>query len=143
MKPLEVSKPAGQSPRDEASDGSSVHSLSSGRMTPAWPLFVACTAATSTLIGTAMGNFFTVPDVEWYLKIAQGNTAAVIQPFAFRQLGPLVCRALTFIPHIGVGSAYVLDGVVSLLVLLGIVGFMLRREGANPIVLAAVGGLAF
>jgi hypothetical protein len=108
-----------------------------------WTLFVASTATVSVLVGTAFGDIFDLPDVEFYLKIAQGDTAHVLQPFALRQLGPLVCRAIAALLHVSVNAAFVTEGVVSLLVLLGIVGFLLLRAGAGTAMLLAVGGLAF
>jgi hypothetical protein len=86
---------------------------------------------------------FTQPDVAWYVKIAQGETGKVLQPFASRQMGPLVCQALMGVLHISVYSAFVVEGVAAILVLLGIVGLLLLRANANAIMLAAVGGLTF
>lgn len=109
----------------------------------AWALFVMGSAAISVLVGTAWGGIFTLPDAGWYLRIAQGDSSSVLQPFVLRQLGPLVCRALMFILPVGVETAFLIQGVVSLLVLLGIVGFLLVRSGTSPFMLAAIAGLAF
>lgn len=109
----------------------------------AWVLFVAASAAIATLVGSAMGRIFTLPDVGWYLKIAQGQSDTVLQPFVLRQLGPLVCRALASALPISIETAFLIEGAVSLLVLLTIVGFLLLRAGASPILLAAIAGLAF
>lgn len=108
-----------------------------------WALFLACTATLSVLIGTAFGDIFDLPDVEFYLKIAQGDTAHVLQPFALRQLGPLVCRAIAAALHVSINTAFLTEGVISMLVLVGIVGFLLLRAGARATMLLAVGGLAF
>jgi hypothetical protein len=93
-------------------------------------------------VGVAQGGIFTLSDVHWYLKIAQGETSSVLQPFASRQMGPLVARALTNVPHVSIFSAFVIEGVISIVVLLGAVGFLLLRAGAKLILLAAIGGLA-
>lgn len=90
-----------------------------------------------------MGQIFTQPDVEWYLKIAQGNTSSVLQPFALRQLAPLVCRGISGLLHISIESAFLLEGFAALFVALSLIGLLLVRAGATPFLLAAVGGLAF
>ncbi len=107
-----------------------------------WAVFVACTALIAVIGGTAFGHIFNLPDVAFYLKIAQGDTAQVLQPFASRQLGPLVSRAIAFLLPISVDSAFLVEGVASLLVLVGIVGILLLRAGAGKPMFIAVGGLA-
>jgi hypothetical protein len=108
-----------------------------------WALFVAGTALVAVIGGTAFGRIFTLPDVKFYLEIAQGNTAQALQPFASRQLGPLVCRAIAAMLHVSKTEAFVTEGVASLLVLFGIVGLLLLRTGTNTAMLCAIGGLAF
>lgn len=108
-----------------------------------WALFVAGAAAIAISAGSALGRIFTQPDAEWYLQIARGKTPEVLLPFAARQMAPLVCQALTNVLHVSVYAAFLIEGVVALLALLGFVGFLLMRARANGIVFAAIGGLAF
>lgn len=128
---------------NQAPTGSLFAQQSSKTWLRTWAVFVASSAAIALSAGAALGHIFTLPDTEWYLKIAQGNSGAVLQPFVVRQLGPLVCRALASVLHVSIESAFLMEGTVSLLVLLGIVGFLLLRAGVNPIMLAAVAGLTF
>lgn len=108
-----------------------------------WFLFVICSATLAVLAGISLGQVFTQPDVDWYVKIAQGNTASVLQPFAFRQLAPLVCRAIAALFHISIESAFLAEGILALLATLSLTCFLLLRAGATPLFLAAIGGLAF
>lgn len=118
-------------------------SLPSTNSVSSWTLFVVCSAALSILAGISLGQIFTQPDVDWYFKIAQGHTASVLQPFASRQLAPLVCRAISALFHVSTESAFLAEGVVALLAALSLVGFLLVRAGVTSFMLAAIGGLAF
>ncbi len=128
---------------NQARQGLSSRLLSLENRLGAWALFVGCTALVAVIGGTAFGKIFNLPDVKFYLQIAAGDTAHVLQPFASRQLGPLVCRALTSLLPVSVDSAFLVEGMTSLLVLVGGVGFLLMRAGASQRIFLAIGGLAF
>jgi hypothetical protein len=131
-----------RSPGNDARQGLFTRLQSLEKRIGTWAVFVACTASVAVIGGTAFGHIFNLPDVAFYLKIAQGDTAQVLQPFASRQLGPLVCRAIASLLHISVDSAFLVEGLVALLVLVGIVGFLLLRAGAGNPMFIAIGGLA-
>jgi hypothetical protein len=92
--------------------------------------------------GCFMGHIFTQSDAGWYLKIAEGQTASVLAPFSSRELGPLVVRGLAHIPGIDIHTAFIIEGVLSLLVLLAMVGWMLIKAGTKNVLIAAVAGLS-
>jgi len=94
-------------------------------------------------VGLAFGAIFTEPDAEWYLKIAQGNAAATLQPFLSRPLGPLVARGFSLLFHSSLYSGFYLEASVSIVAVTAIVGFILVRCGAGTPVLLAVGALPF
>ena len=108
-----------------------------------WVLFVVITAIIAIPMGIALGAVFTQSDTNWYLSIAAGKSSEVIQPFTSRQLGPILAGAASRLIHIDLQTAFLAEGVLSLLVLLGVVGSFLVRDGSNKWLYASVGGLAF
>lgn len=108
-----------------------------------WIAFVLLTSTLAIVAGWAMGGVFTRPDTKEYLSIARGQTRSVMQPFANRQLGPLVVRGASRLLHISIERAFIAEGVLSLLVLSGITGFLLVRVGVDALTLLGIGGLAF
>jgi hypothetical protein len=105
--------------------------------------FVAGVTAIAVPAGYAGGAAYTRVDSEWYLYIAQGNTKASMHPFAARQLGPLVVRALAAVTHASLLHCFLLLGIVSLLTTAAICGWLLIRQGAGWLELLAVGGTFF
>jgi hypothetical protein len=106
-------------------------------------IFVAAVAAVALPVGFEAGRAFTRVDSEWYLLIAQGNTAATMHPFAARQLGPLIVRGLSSLTHTSLLACFLFLGVVSLLTAASICGWLLIRQGARWPQLLAVGGTFF
>lgn len=105
-------------------------------------VFVVLTSAVAIIVGTSQGQVFTQSDASEYLAIARGETN-VIQPFASRQLGPLVVRVLSHVSHVSIYSGFLVEGLVSLVALTAITGLLLIEAGVPAALLAAVGGLAF
>jgi hypothetical protein len=75
-------------------------------------------------------SLFHVPDSSHYLKIAAGETNEVMQPFASRQMGALIAGALGRVLPGGVRAGFVVEGVVALVVSLGIVLWLVVRTAA-------------
>jgi len=65
-------------------------------------------------------------DCGYYLAIAQGKLAEVIQPFSSRFLHPFIARALTRLGINTLGLAFALLAVGGLLVLIGFIAAMVR-----------------
>jgi hypothetical protein len=105
--------------------------------------FVALAGTLAVVAGLAIGGMFTLPDSDWYLKMAQGETRSVIEPFSDRQLGPLIVRCLCTIPGMDVYRGFFLEGLISLALLLSITAHLLMRAGVPPVGLIAVGGLCY
>ncbi|HEY0161048.1 MAG TPA: hypothetical protein VGB69_00065 [Edaphobacter sp.] len=105
--------------------------------------FVASVGFLSIVGGFVMGLNFELSDSGWYQAIADGKTAQVMQPFASRQLGPLVVRLLIQLTHLSLPHAFIVEGIFSILLLLSMVGIFLVRGGVPRWLLYAVGGLAF
>jgi len=105
--------------------------------------FVAGVAAIALPMGYAGGAAYTRVDSEWYLYIAQGNAKASMNPFAARQLGPLIVRALAAITHASLLHCFLWLGIVSLFTLATICGWLLLQQGAGWVELVAVGGIFF
>lgn len=79
-----------------------------------------------------------VSDAPFYVSIAQGDTAHVMQPWALRQLGALVAGALAHLLHWTIERSFLLEGVVSLLFTLGVVYWLMLRTAAPRWMLIAV-----
>ena len=108
-----------------------------------WVFFVLISAIIAIPVGIALGDVFTRDDTEWYLKIAEGRISEAMQPFTSRQLGPLLAGATSHLFHIDLKTSFLAQGVLSLLVLLGIIGFFLYRNRSSAWLCASIGGLAF
>jgi hypothetical protein len=100
-------------------------------------------AVYALLVGSRIGEFFVQSDLGWYFAIARGQTQSVIQPFASRQLGPLVVRALVALLHCSVETAFALEGGFSILLCLGITCLLATRTSAPRWVLAAILAMPF
>lgn len=88
-----------------------------------------------------MGTMFIQADAPYYLGMAAGKPA--MMPFASRQLGPLLARALDHLLHVGVREGFVVPGVISVLVLIVTTAWLLVRSGAPRWTLYLLGGLMF
>lgn len=108
---------------------------------PRLGLFVALSALLAMVAGIAEGGVWTQSDVDWYVGIAGGQTSSVLQPFASRQLGPLLVRGMMHLLHFDVHTGFAIEGVVCLLATLTLVGYILLRSGVPTFSLIAVGGL--
>jgi hypothetical protein len=106
-------------------------------------LFAVATSAIAISVGSALGSVFTQSDVNWYLRISNGQTADVMQPFASRQLGPLLVHLIGRLLHISIYSGFLIEGVFSIFIATAIVGFLLTQSAVDAITLTAVGGTLF
>jgi hypothetical protein len=75
---------------------------------------IVLTATLAFYFGHMMGDEFQMYDGEYYIMIARGDTASTIQPFAARQLGALVVRALAAVLHTSWQMGFVIEAVISL-----------------------------
>jgi hypothetical protein len=103
-------------------------------------LFSLLAGSLAIVCGFRLGDIFTQSDAGSYLLMAQGRSADVLQPFLSRQLLPLLVRLLAH-AHIGVQSAFIAIGILSIFVLLFMVGMLL--ETCSPRILVAVGCIPF
>lgn len=105
----------------------------------AWPvrarliagvIAVAASAALVCVIVAHMEPVFSLADTSFYMNIARGDTAHVMQPWASRQLGALVVAALARMLHWTIERSFLLEGGVSLVVTLGTVYWLMLRTAA-------------
>ncbi len=96
-------------------------------------LAMACTLLTaswSAWVQPSMGPSFGVSDVQYYLSMARGRMAEVIQPFASRPLAPLVVRGLAAALHLRAEQGFLLLGWIAFLFTLGVVFSLVVRSAA-------------
>ena len=101
------------------------------------------TGAYAMVVGARMGPFFTATDTGWYIRLASGDIHGVMQPFASRQLGPAVARFLVWGLHWPLQRAFLLQGTVSLAVLLAVILLLMMRTATPRWMLAAVAVVPF
>lgn len=106
-------------------------------------LAVAVTAAYAIACARFFGVIFEMSDVGWYLRMATGDIHSARQPFASRQLGPAVVHLFTWLLHWPVQQAFVLEGVLALLVTLAVVFALMMRSAAPRWMLLAVAAVPF
>lgn len=105
--------------------------------------FIAASIAIlENLLGPGLRAIFTQPDASWYVNIAKGDIAKTLQPFVWRQLAPLISRAMVFLFHVSVTTAFLWQGAVSLVALLAVVAILLVRRAPGVFLLTAIAGLA-
>lgn len=129
----------------EAREATQLADAPGSRRAPRWalPLFILIAATLSILVGGQHGDMFTLPDSDAYLQMANGQGRLVPQPYTSRQLAPLIVRRASNLLHTGVEQAFIGLGVLSILILAGLVGHMLLRSGASAFLLTAVAGISF
>ena len=88
-------------------------------------------------------SFLIMPDVGWYMRMASGDIYRVMQPFASRQLGPAVVRFLSWVLHWPVERAFLLEGTISMILLVAVVYLLMVRTTAPRWILAAVAVVPF
>jgi hypothetical protein len=108
----------------------------------AFALIAGAVAIGQNLLVNGLRVIFTQPDAEWYVKIANGDISATWLPWAWRQLAPLISRATVFAFHVDVRTAFLWQGVASLIILLALVGVLLFRRVPKVFFFAAIAGLA-
>jgi hypothetical protein len=108
-----------------------------------WVLFSLVTIALAVAVGMALGDIFTLADTEWYLRIARGDMRDVIQPFASRQLGPLIVKVIAERTRISIESGFFIEAALSIVVTVATVGYLLIRSGVRWGILLAVSLIAF
>lgn len=106
-------------------------------------IFVVLSSSLALAMGYRGSRLFTIPDVEWYIALAEGHVERVMQPFATRQLQPLLVRGLSHLTGFSVYSIFIALGVVSIVTVLTIVGGLLLRSGTPMWILIATGGCFF
>jgi hypothetical protein len=98
---------------------------------------VLSSAALALVIVAHMEPLFAVSDAPFYVSIAKGDTAHVMQPWASRQLGALLVAAMAHVLHWTIERSFILEGVLSLLITLGaIYGLMLYTAAPRWMLLA-------
>jgi hypothetical protein len=113
---------------------------------PRWTavaIFSAGVAAFAIPLGYSGGAALTRIDSEWYLHIARGETSLTMQPFASRQLEPLLVRSLTLLTPWTVWRWFFVLGVAALLITLLCSSWLLARSGARVFAFVAAGGMYF
>ena len=106
-----------------------------------WATGVAVLLGTvyAVAFGAVMGDFFRQSDLIWYAAMASGHMRGVMQPFALRQLGPLVVRGLGAAFHLSLQQAFVVEGTLALLVsLLTVCALAVRTSAPRWLLLAIV-----
>ncbi|SEG43561.1 hypothetical protein SAMN05421819_2921 [Bryocella elongata] len=110
------------------------------------PRFRGAVIALATLAGSGYAAWkelhyrspFYMADIWSYLSIARGNAAGLVQPFASRQLGPLIVRGLDALLHIDAHRGFEIEATASLLVLVGVLFALAGRSRAPWWVLVAI-----
>jgi len=104
--------------------------------------FIAASIAIlQNLLGPGLSAIFTQPDASWYVNIADGDSSKTLQPFVWRQLAPLISRAIVFLFHVNATTAFFWQGVVSLVALLAVVAILLLPRAPRVFFLAAIAAL--
>jgi hypothetical protein len=106
-------------------------------------IFSAVVAAFAIPLGYDRGAALVRIDSEWYLHIAHGETALTMQPFASRQLEPLLVRALAALTHASVEQIFFSLGILSLFAALACCGWLLAKSGAHTWAFVAAGAIYF
>jgi len=110
------------------------------RLRTIW-IFTAVVFGLAVWTGVRMGNVSIQSDAAEYMAIAEGRPA--MMPFAARQLGPLIARALMHALPMRVEVAFGWEGVGALVLFLLTTAFLLVRSGAPRWTIWAVAGLMF
>lgn len=92
-------------------------------------------------VGARMGNMWVQPDADSYMGMAEGKPAML--PFASRQLGPQMVRAVMSWFHVSLQTAFMGQGMIALLFLIVTTGFLLVRSGAPRWTMWALAGMMF
>lgn len=114
-------------------DPSRPESAATGSSTiPVWRLaaFILFTAMLAVVAGFRLGQNYTLPDSGWYVLIAQGRTAEVLQPFSSRQLGPLLIALAARLFHIDLLRGFLIESTLALFGACTLVALQLRRMKA-------------
>ena len=106
-------------------------------------LAVGLTAAYAITCSRFFGLIFWMSDIGWYLRMARGDIHSIRQPFASRQLGPAVVRLFVWLLHWSVPQAFLLEGLLALLVTLAVVYALVMRSAAPRWMLLAVAVVPF
>ena len=104
---------------------------------------VLCCLCYSLYFVAHQESVFVAGDARFYLGIATGDYSEVMQPFASRQLGAIVVAALARVLHWAVEQGFVLEGIVSLIVMLVAVYYLMLRTKAPRWLLFAIALVPF
>jgi hypothetical protein len=94
--------------------------------------------AGTTLAIVHMPSVFHAPDSSHYLKIAEGLTDTVMQPFASRQLGARAAALLARLIHADVRQGFLLEAALSLVFAMGVTCWLALRTSAPRWLLLAL-----
>lgn len=108
-----------------------------------WLWFSLVASASAVLLGRVFGEWFADSDIPYYIDIAKGNMAAVLQPYASRQLAPHVARWLAELCHTSVQWGFIVEQVISLVVLTAVLGWLLDAFDTELWMLIAIAGPSF
>jgi hypothetical protein len=86
---------------------------------------------------------FSMADSPFYLAIATGDNSKLMQPFASRQMGALIVKALMHMLHWSVERGFVVEGFASLVFMLVAVYQMVLRSKAPRWMLLAIAVVPF
>jgi len=82
--------------------------------------------------------YFELPDVKYYLLIAQGDTAHAMEPFVARQFAPLLARGLAHLTGWTVETAFIREGMLYLAATIAMTYWLVVRTVAPRWMLAAI-----
>jgi len=91
-----------------------------------------------TLVKVQLPTVFHSPDSSHYLQIAAGHTELVEQPFASRQLGPLVAAGLGKLLGGSLHGGFLLQGFLSLALAMGVTCWLATKTAAPRWLLLAM-----
>ncbi|MBE7158021.1 MAG: hypothetical protein INR62_06240 [Rhodospirillales bacterium] len=77
-----------------------------------------------------MGVAWGLPDVRFYLDMAQGHAALVPQPFTSRPLAPLLVRVCAFLLHLRSETCFAVLAILSICITVLVVLWLLLRSGS-------------
>jgi hypothetical protein len=102
-------------------------------------LTVVASTALAFAIVARLQPIFSVADSAFYLSIARGDTAHVMQPWASRQMGALVVAGMARMTGWTIERSFVVQGVVSLMATLaGVCWLMMRTRTPRWMLMAMV-----
>jgi hypothetical protein len=104
---------------------------------------IACCISRAIYVVAHSESVFVTGDARFYLGIANGDYSQVMQPFASRQLGALMVVALVRMLHWTVERGFLVEGALSLVIMLAAIYYLLLRTTAPRWMLFAIALVPF